>query len=90
LEIIGEKYGFKLTDPKNPWRSHGNDFEWQEKINSKDLGVVAIIRLISKESPLHKEPAWRKWFHYNQTLGKRVYGRNKLSSFEEGSKINEY
>jgi hypothetical protein len=43
LEIIGEKFGFKLTDAVNHFGgSDGNDFEWWQRkftINSKDLGA---------------------------------------------------
>jgi excinuclease ABC subunit A len=44
LEIIGEKFGFKLTDAVNTISggSYGNDFEWWQRkftINSKDLGA---------------------------------------------------
>jgi hypothetical protein len=28
LEIIGEKFGFKLTDANTTGGSDGNDFEW--------------------------------------------------------------
>jgi hypothetical protein len=32
LEIIGEKYGFKITDAIEKFRENdGNDFEWRKK-----------------------------------------------------------
>jgi hypothetical protein len=43
LEIIGKKFGFKITDAiENSRKRDGNDFEWRKEkftINSKDLGA---------------------------------------------------
>jgi excinuclease ABC subunit A len=49
LEIIGEKFGFKITDAIEKFqKSDGNDFEWRKRkftINSKDLGVARDYKI---------------------------------------------